>query len=69
MEDGLGERNTSIWSRRCCIVLILVLVEDGLGAFEELGEDHFTWVLILVLVEDGLGGLSGVVQWRHAFQS
>ena len=37
-------------------VLILVLVEDGLGEGEELYENRsFNKVLILVLVEDGLG--------------
>ena len=39
-------------------VLILVLVEDGLGApvVSEV-TDKSTGVLILVLVEDGLGGI------------
>ena len=39
------------------IVLILVLVEDGLGATKELViRNLVSIVLILVLVEDGLGG-------------
>ena len=38
-------------------VLILVLVEDGLGASNELARRRFFGVLILVLVEDGLGAL------------
>ena len=37
-------------------VLILVLVEDGLGGFPSVGRLHrLEIVLILVLVEDGLG--------------
>ena len=40
-------------------VLILVLVEDGLGERRlTLLSAGFNGVLILVLVEDGLGGLS-----------
>ena len=55
------------WSRRISSmktfpkptpVLILVLVEDGLGALEETPENVMErFVLILVLVEDGLGEL------------
>ena len=41
--------------RRITRVLILVLVEDGLGALAILFSLHFYIVLILVLVEDGLG--------------
>ena len=38
-------------------VLILVLVEDGLGVRAPLLQSvQYNWVLILVLVEDGLGG-------------
>ena len=37
-------------------VLILVLVEDGLGAPKKGYSDTIFTVLILVLVEDGLGG-------------
>ena len=40
-------------------VLILVLVEDGLGAAKEELLAVLRGVLILVLVEDGLGGLQG----------
>ena len=36
-------------------VLILVLVEDGLGDLSEMSNYHLINVLILVLVEDGLG--------------
>ncbi len=37
-------------------VLILVLVEDGLGEYMDWGyNDELETVLILVLVEDGLG--------------
>ena len=38
-----------------CVVLILVLVEDGLGGTILAAPDTDTAVLILVLVEDGLG--------------
>ena len=38
-------------------VLILVLVEDGLGGTEQQFMLHLLWVLILVLVEDGLGAV------------
>ena len=37
-------------------VLILVLVEDGLGGYEKDSKHRLLSVLILVLVEDGLGG-------------
>ena len=37
-------------------VLILVLVEDGLGENEKVRINRCQAVLILVLVEDGLGG-------------
>ena len=53
MEDGLGHANGKRRSRPV-LVLILVLMEDGLG-------HYFTSclptpvVLILVLMEDGLG--------------
>ena len=54
------------WSRRLWkkfqnfilhIVLILVLVEDGLGEDVQMAYSHTALVLILVLVEDGLGEL------------
>ena len=38
------------------MVLILVLVEDGLGALFMIDSTLDVFVLILVLVEDGLGG-------------
>ena len=37
------------------LVLILVVVEDGLGALLKVDEDTTLDVLILVVVEDGLG--------------
>ena len=37
------------------MVLILVLVEDGLGVAKTWMQASYNWVLILVLVEDGLG--------------
>ncbi len=37
-------------------VLILVLMEDGLGDYGELQNSMKKNVLILVLMEDGLGG-------------
>ena len=43
-------------------VLILVLVEDGLGDLSEMSNYHLINVLILVLVEDGLGGIYPTVQ-------
>ena len=38
-------------------VLILVLVEDGLGEWLSTRKTTIVYVLILVLVEDGLGAL------------
>ena len=52
----------TIWNQNLkYLVLILVLVEDGLGVarFEAKGLEIFH-VLILVLVEDGLGEMQGV---------
>ncbi len=40
---------------RISVVLILVLVEDGLGAMYLYSRGEIINVLILVLVEDGLG--------------
>ena len=37
------------------MVLILVLVEDGLGGNRKTAHGYIQLVLILVLVEDGLG--------------
>ena len=57
MEDGLGD-GSKIYLAQPSTVLILVLVEDGLG--EVPGQDFQNktyFVLILVLVEDGLGAL------------
>ena len=51
-----GEK-PSDWECELNAVLILVLVEDGLGAALLVkGASFTTVVLILVLVEDGLGG-------------
>ena len=61
---GLNPCSSGIWSRRLCvgtlgpscIVLILVLVEYGLGAFGGFAVKYVAvHVLILVLVEYGLG--------------
>ena len=52
-------------ARICAVllVLILVLVEDGLGvSYKDTFHGNFTPVLILVLVEDGLGALRADVQ-------
>ena len=55
MEDGLGVQHNGKF-HTSLLVLILVLVEDGLGVGETLWvEIVFCTVLILVLVEDGLG--------------
>ena len=61
MEDGLG------LSRQMCKhpltgVLILVLMEDGLGRWNVTVTILSPRVLILVLMEDGLGP-DGVQQW------
>ena len=40
-------------------VLILVLLDDGLGQFKILREKNSLWVLILVLLDDGLGRNEG----------
>ena len=58
MEDGLGVCRP--YDQRGIIhkVLILVLVEDGLGEIDLAGNPlRDPTVLILVLVEDGLGAL------------
>ena len=56
MEDGLGVRISFDGKRIYTYVLILVLMEDGLG---EPGKNThpvtIDQVLILVLMEDGLG--------------
>ena len=55
MEDGLGEPRMT-WMLLGGRVLILVLVEDGLGVYTPAVAGVATCiVLILVLVEDGLG--------------
>ena len=56
MEDGLGAQIINVESVGSRImVLILVLVEDGLGANGLVPMTKLPGVLILVLVEDGLG--------------
>ena len=63
--DGLNPCFSGGWSRSACNarkrkrtrVLILVLVEDGLGVLVPAEKADNTIVLILVLVEDGLGAL------------
>ena len=55
MEEGLGGRLLAA-KKRNLMVLILVLVEEGLG--ERCCDEQYyvvTRVLILVLVEEGLG--------------
>ena len=48
------------------LVLILVLVEDGLGeAASQAALDELFGVLILVLVEDGLGVLLKVIDKKY----
>ena len=51
------------FSYKVVVVLILVLVEDGLGAFQAWWNGDSPFVLILVLVEDGLG-----VTWYRGFK-
>ncbi len=55
MEDGLGDVEFKDNIQSLKIVLILVLVEDGLGETSDVLEQLVQLVLILVLVEDGLG--------------
>ena len=55
MEDGLGVHYCRGGKKGCPAVLILVLVEDGLGASRFQLFENSKPVLILVLVEDGLG--------------
>ena len=63
-KDSLNPCFSGGWSRRAMtvavalyalLVLILVLVEDGLGVLQTKRIFHVFHVLILVLVEDGLG--------------
>ena len=56
MEDGLGGQRVGNFPHISCGVLILVLVEDGLGVSAIDSKKVPGQVLILVLVEDGLGG-------------
>ena len=56
MEDGLGDDSVKFDEEKEEEVLILVLVEDGLGALTRVATNLMHLVLILVLVEDGLGG-------------
>ena len=53
MEDGLGPNGTFA-KARAELVLILVLMEDGLG-LPTFSYSRRVQVLILVLMEDGLG--------------
>ena len=67
MEDGLGANDGKQYQTFFSDVLILVLVEDGLGEFLKIKNILKNLVLILVLVEDGLGGatrLRGRKGWR-----
>ena len=53
------------FSLSCAVVLILVLVEDGLGVMYNMSEYVCIYtVLILVLVEDGLGE-GGLMSWGY----
>ena len=59
----VSEKRNSTPLRKPQWVLILVLVEDGLGVFELLiGWEIRDIVLILVLVEDGLGVLAAALK-------
>ena len=64
MEDGLGAHTAGDTCGGHPYVLILVLVEDGLGekvrSYMRIG----VLVLILVLVEDGLGGSTTALHSR-----
>ena len=53
----VSEFNTDFVTLERVTVLILVLVEDGLGVSDESGGLPKEGVLILVLVEDGLGAM------------
>ena len=44
-------------------VLILVVVEDSLGAGRRKAGEFSAWVLILVVVEDSLGGYEKDAVW------
>lgn len=56
MEYDLGQNNENDESREDWWVLILVLIEDGLGHDEQQSLDVFSYaVLILVLMENELG--------------
>ena len=63
MEDGLGVYILGIVCRSIYVVLILVLVEDGLGVLHGQSKKNVVMVLILVLVEDGLGGVTFNKTW------
>ena len=66
MEDGLGDLIKCTYETVLNEVLILVLVEDGLGVKNGNLNRTPPSVLILVLVEDGLGGLPQRAAWLPA---
>ena len=55
MEDTLGEKLLLVQKEKVFIVLILVLMEDTLGAVHKVMQIANNFVLILVLMEDTLG--------------
>ena len=75
--DGLNPCFNGRWSRTAKFeqsmslirVLILVLMEDGLGPTNILTINSFIKVLILVLMEDGLGRLLNDTQNLPVYQS
>ena len=56
--NGRWSRTTSIPASGVVAVLILVLMEDGLGLSTRISDTAKYNVLILVLMEDGLGPIS-----------
>ena len=57
MEYGLGDGTLKVNLKDGTHVLILIVVEYGLGEFIEITKDAYGGVLILIVVEYGLGGV------------
>ena len=69
MEDTLGVQEKPLRSSMIELVLILVLMEDTLGAIPGSSNSYVGIVLILVLMEDTLGGNKDLVAELKAFVS
>ena len=69
MEDTLGAKKRTTFLSNTNRVLILVLMEDTLGVYENPFKDNSMRVLILVLMEDTLGDMNTSLDTEMYFQS